>query len=439
MQYNDPFRGQNNAPISMPTPDFSINYSAQPNYPTGNYGFPPQNNAYCSSTLTQPPPPQSNQYGSNLYPNQTNPAPPNIYPNLPQNDQYTNVIPNIYNGNVHTTNDWNYQQPAKPVYDYNRPVTEGSIKPNSNFNPMDDATKLYKAMKGVGTDETSLIDVLCKRTNNERLQIASTYKTAYGKDLLKDVKSETSGNFGLILVGLLIPRIEYEAHELKTAIVGAGTDENALIDIICTKTNAEILQLKNIYRQLFHKEIEKDIQGDVSGYFMRILVSILNANRSEAPADMNRARQLANELFKAGEKRWGTDEVKFNQIFACESLPQLKLVFEEYYKLTGHDIEKAIKSEMSGDVKNAFLAITQIAKYSPGYYAERLYKSMKGLGTDDRTLIRNMVLRSEIDMREIKMEFQKKYSKTLESFIKGDCSGDYKRALLALTGDPHWK
>jgi hypothetical protein len=29
-----------------------------------------------------------------------------------------------------------------------------------------------------------------------------------------------------------------------------------------------------------------------------------------------------------------------------------------------------------------------------------------------------MVLRSEIDMREIKMEFQKKYSKTLESFIK---------------------
>jgi hypothetical protein len=37
--------------------------------------------------------------------------------------------------------------------------------------------------------------------------------------LLKDVKSETSGNFGLILVALLIPRIEYEAHELRTAIV----------------------------------------------------------------------------------------------------------------------------------------------------------------------------------------------------------------------------
>jgi hypothetical protein len=35
----------------------------------------------------------------------------------------------------------------------------------------------------------------------------------------------------------------------------------------------------------------------------------------------------------------------------------LKLVFEEYYRLSGNDIEKAIRSEMSGDVERAFLAI----------------------------------------------------------------------------------
>ena len=59
----------------------------------------------------------------------------------------------------------------------------------------------------------------------------------------------------------------------------------------------------------------------------------------------------------AGEKRLGTNEVVFNRIFASESFGQLKLVFEEYYKLTGHDIEKAVKSEMSGDVERAFLAV----------------------------------------------------------------------------------
>ena len=53
----------------------------------------------------------------------------------------------------------------------------------------------------------------------------------------------------------------------------------------------------------------------------------------------------------------GTDEVVFNRIFAAESIPQLKLTFDEYYKMTGHDIDKAIKKEMSGDVERAFLTI----------------------------------------------------------------------------------
>ncbi len=53
------------------------------------------------------------------------------------------------------------------------------------------------------------------------------------------------------------------------------------------------------------------------------------------------------------------------------------MIFDEYYKLTGHDIEKYIKSEMSGDVEMAFLAIARISKNPAAYFAERLYNSMK--------------------------------------------------------------
>ncbi|XP_011403065.1 PREDICTED: annexin A4-like [Amphimedon queenslandica] len=114
------------------------------------------------------------------------------------------------------------------------------------------------------------------------------------------------------------------------------------------------------------------------------------ARDPDSIVDKNRARQDAQALYKAGEGKWGTDESTFNQILCARSYAHLRLVFEEY---------------------------------------------SKGLGTDDRTLVRVMVSCCEVDMVKIKSTFERNYGKTLESFIKGDTSGDYKRVLLALAGE----
>lgn len=59
---------------------------------------------------------------------------------------------------------------------------------------------------------------------------------------------------------------------------------------------------------------------------------------------------------------------------------------------------------------------------------------MKGVGTNDEALIRVVTTRAEIDMYYIKQEFQATYKKSLESFIAGDTSGNYKFFLLSLVG-----
>lgn len=52
------------------------------------------------------------------------------------------------------------------------------------------------------------------------------------------------------------------------------------------------------------------------------------------------------------------------------------------------------------------------------YFAELLYKAMKGLGTSDKQLIRIIVSRCEKDMIQIKEEFERAYKQPLELWIK---------------------
>lgn len=80
--------------------------------------------------------------------------------------------------------------------------------------------------------------------------------------------------------------------------------------------------------------------------------------------------------------------LKKKLIFFFRNFEQLKLVFQEYQTLTGSTFERDIEKEFSGDIKNALLAVVKIIKNPIAYYAERLHKSMVGLGTNDKSLIR---------------------------------------------------
>lgn len=304
-----------------------------------------------------------------------------------------------------------------------------------DFNAQADAEALRKAMKGLGTDEAAITFILGSRSNKQRQDIKTQFKQLFGKDLVDDLKSELGGNYENVIVALLKKPDEFDASELHKAISGAGTDERCLIEIMCSRTNAEINAIKAAYKRLYKADLEKDLQGDTSGSFKRLLTSLCQAARLEnEPVDQGKAQEDARALFEAGEKQWGTDESRFNAILASRSFPQLELIFHEYQLISKKTLEEAIKSEFSGSIEDGLLAIGKCAKSRPAFFAERLYKSMKGLGTDDRTLIRIMVSRCEVDMVQIKQEFERTYGKTLNSFIQDDCSGDYKKILLKLCG-----
>lgn len=114
----------------------------------------------------------------------------------------------------------------------------------------------------------------------------------------------------------------------------------------------------------------------------------------------------------------GTDESSFIMVLCQRNQSQLRLVFDEYQRMTGHSIEKAINKEFSGNSEEALLAIVQAIRNKPLFFAKCLYKSMKGFGTNDSQLIRNIVGRVEIDMGAIKQEYQNAFGKSLATAIE---------------------
>lgn len=57
---------------------------------------------------------------------------------------------------------------------------------------------------------------------------------------------------------------------------------------------------------------------------------------------------------------------------------------------------QVIRSEFHGSIRDAYLALITYIRDRPGFFAERIHKSVKGLGTNDVTLIRVIVTRSEV-------------------------------------------
>ncbi|XP_062599097.1 annexin A6-like [Saccostrea cucullata] len=311
-----------------------------------------------------------------------------------------------------------------------------TVKPAENFNAESDAEALRKAMKGFGTDEQAIIDILGYRSNAQRLEIVQTYKTMFGKDLIKDLEGELSGGLKVLCRGLCMSPENFDAMCLNKAIKGLGTDEQVLVEVICTRSNEQIRKFKEAYKTLYGKNLEEHVSGDTSGHFKRLLIGLLQANRDESKEfDRNKAKQDAQAIYEAGEKKWGTDESRFNVILVSRSYAQLRATFQEYAKLANKDIEDTLKSEMSGDLLKGMLAVVRCIRGKASHFATELYKSMKGLGTDDDRLCRVIVSRCEVDMVQIKEEFQKQYKQTLAMFLADDISGDYKNLCFALIGE----
>ncbi|TAQ87020.1 hypothetical protein B7494_g4643 [Chlorociboria aeruginascens] len=273
------------------------------------------------------------------------------------------------------------------------------------WNAGPDADALRKAMKGFGTDERTLINVLAGKDPLQMSLLRTTYRDHHKRDLLGDVQSETSGDLEDTLSALIRGPLEQDCHLLYVAMEGPGTKEKVLNDVLLGRSNADIIAIKGFFHSKYHQTLESFVKGDLSGKTERHFLMVLSAKRNEeaTPVIPQEMAQEAEKLYRATEGKMGTDEL----------------------------------TEFSGHMEDALIYQLRTGTDKAMRDATLLEDTMAGVGTKE-TLLLNRVVRIHWDrnhMAQVKGAYQHKYRTSLASRIKGEARGDFEHVLLAILGD----
>jgi len=249
-----------------------------------------------------------------------------------------------------------------------------------------DAVNLKEACEGFGTDDDALTDILCFRTKAQLARINEQYKAKYGQLLLEQVNSETSGDYRVFLQMMIAGATEADCDALNGAMVGLGTTERVLSEIIICATNAELEAIKACYAGKFDRPLIDHINSEVGGDYRDFLIACLNGQRMETAApDPALAAEQAAALHEAA-KGWGTNESVFVDILSKASVEQMDLIEQSFESSYGKSLSATIKGEMGGcvrtnecneDRKHSTVSILKIGTDLPRQAQDKPKKKMR--------------------------------------------------------------
>ena len=224
-----------------------------------------------------------------------------------------------------------------------------------------DADQLREAMKGLGTNEDTLIEIIASRPPHILKAVKDRYQQKYQRDLETDVKKETSGTLQHLLIALLqcnrsvnsspnvarCAEIAQEIHQAGEAKI--GTDESVFNKYFCTLSPMELACVAQQYHKLTGHTILQAIDKEFSGDSKKALRTIVYATLS--PSEYFATR--VNDAIKG----WGTKDHLLIRILITRDeidMPQIK----QYYKqLFGKDMYEDVKNDISGDYRTLMLGI----------------------------------------------------------------------------------
>ena len=224
-----------------------------------------------------------------------------------------------------------------------------------------DAVSLREAMKGVGTNEDTLIEIITSRSPQQLHAIKACYQKKYSRDLEADVKSETSGTLQKILITLLQGKRstntnpnQKQCKKIANEIFNAGeaklgTDESVFNKYFGSLSPKELVCVAQEYQQLTGHTIIDAIEKEMSGDSKKAYRSIVYATLSPSEYFATRVHDAIKGL--------GTRDKLLIRILVTRDEVDMPMIKQYYKTLYGKDMVEAIKNDISGDYQKLMIEL----------------------------------------------------------------------------------
>ena len=228
-----------------------------------------------------------------------------------------------------------------------------------------DAEQCYKAIKGLGTDEDTLIEILATRPNWMIKKIKDVYKNTYKKDLEQDVIGDTSGTFQKIFVSILqcsrsdnkTPDID-KAKEMAIDLFRGdkeknkiGLDEDKIVKYFGLLSPCELMHLAREFHREYGKSLINVVEGEFGGDLRKLIKTIFYANICPSEYFATRIKEAVKGL--------GTNEKILNRVVITRNEVDMDVIKEYYKILYSTNLVNDVKNDTSGNYQKLLVALIE--------------------------------------------------------------------------------
>lgn len=296
--------------------------------------------------------------------------------------------------------------------------TLGTLRPFSNFHPDRDAVEIQAALDK--KDAATLVRILTNRTSAQRQVISQSYEELMHKELAPSLKKCLSGDVETLLLSLLMLPVHYEAHRLQQAMAGLGTDEEALLEILCTRSVKRLREINTAYKQLYKKDLSKELKGETSGDFANLVLALLY--KDTVAGGVQRDIQLLSASLNGKRAEAGP----WIDILTSRDSRHLNDVLTGLEMEAKQSVQHIVEKHFSGDFRLGLSILVQCVQNPAAFLAKRL-AAMK-------TPVVHGILVShcEDDLLQVRAAFLRLTGTSLYSALQKQFKQQHLQALLAL-------